>query len=160
MRLGQLGKKASAWQAHAPAPGIRPAGSTVTNSCAPVQGTRVGQSGGYWRRSQEQLAAPGYLKRAKQGETTETEKTGEGLLKFLFLRNGVHLFKRRHRMLFCVGLISLLPKVILNSPYPFITKISALLGVLANRHLTKQLLAIFCLVESCENQVPHAKVNN
>ena len=84
LRLGQLDKTASAWQAHAPAPGIRPAGSTVTNSCAPVQGTRVGQSGGYWRSSQEQLAAPGYLKRAKQGGKGETEKTGDGLLKFCF----------------------------------------------------------------------------
>lgn len=108
LRLGQLDKTASAWQAHAPAPGIRPAGSTVTNSCAPVQGTRVGQSGGYWRSSQEQLAAPGYLKRAKQGEQRKRRKQGRDCSSFV-LRNGVHLFKRRHRMLFCVGLVSLNP---------------------------------------------------
>ena len=71
-----LGRKASAWQAHAPTPGIRPAGSTVTNSCAPVQSTWVGQSGGYWRSSQEQLAAPGYLKRAKQNENKGERKKG------------------------------------------------------------------------------------
>ena len=49
--------------------------------------------------------------------------------------DGVYLFKRRHRMLVCVGLISLLPKAILNSPYLLSIKISTLLKVIQDSEI-------------------------
>ena len=54
---------------------------------------------------------------------------GRGKLRVIFW-DGVHLFKRGHRMLVCVGLISLLPKAILNGPYLLSIKISTLLEVI------------------------------
>ena len=54
--------------------------------------------------------------------------------------DGVHLFKRRHRMFVCVGLISLIPKAMLNGPYLLSIKISTLLEAIQDSKVYRYLL--------------------